>query len=218
MSLSATSGEIPMSSRSDSTEGTVALLQDATERSTAVTMDMLTKAQTDMTFRKNFEIKKRDPTVEPHFTVLPARLNAFIRNSVTSATDLNTLSNMTTRIRDSIENEAQKPPHKFKRTLEEDGKLFASIPFSQHTVRVQKHKTKFPSIDAMMRQAQEKKDGDELLTPQEIARLGQVCTLVSLFVSRVLYLLSRIVSFSTMTSLVAHHISLSTHFSTHFSI
>jgi hypothetical protein len=218
MSLSATSGEIPKSSRSDSTEGTVALLQDATERSTAVTMDMLTKAQTDMTFRKNFEIKKRDPTVEPHFTVLPARLNAFIRNSVTSATDLNTLSNMTTRIRDSIENEAQKPPHKFKRTLEEDGKLFASIPFSQHTVRVQKHKTKFPSIDAMMRQAQEKKDGDELLTPQEIARLGQVCTLVSLFVSRVLYLLSRIVSFSTMTSLVAHHISLSTHFLTHFSI
>jgi hypothetical protein len=128
----------------------------------------------DESFRRNFNVKKVDPFSGSLFHLSSNRLSAKVKSVMTSSKSLEALDNITKHyVELNSSNSTKRLLDKYTRTLEEERDDLKKIPFSKPSNKSLKFNSRYPSVDAIIKEKQEKRERAEASgnfgNPTEIA-------------------------------------------------
>ena len=133
----------------------------------------LSKSLKDDSFRRNFNVKRVDPFSDPVHKLSFNRLTAKIRSNLTSSKSLEALDNIAKHYTElNSSNSVKRQIEKFTRTLDQEVEELKNIPFSKPSNRSLKSNSRFPSVDAIIKEKADKKDSEvanSYKPPEEVA-------------------------------------------------
>lgn len=113
----------------------------------------------DESFRRNFNVKKVDPFAGSQFHLSSARMSAKIKSVMTSSKSLEALDNITKHyVELNSSNSTKRLLDKYTRTLEEEKEDLKKIPFSKPSNKSLKFNSRYPSVDAIIKEKQEQRE------------------------------------------------------------